>query len=608
MFRCRANLGLSRKIVACYLFYSLVAVCWLAAAGMFVTRSVVRGRTADACLTRIGGASAALRSQLARAESPDCEALLAKLRSDCRALWCAVVDAEGQVLAHTSPGFVGKAPQEPVGERQQWGHVTCVDYQDAQGRPVQEYHAALVSHGQRLGELRVAVLQPEMWTMIEAASPLAPAAIVAPLGLVALGALMVRRLTRNVAEVEALLQSVARQPLHADFAVEPIPARDAVALGWNRLVDRIHELERQSAHGGVAAALEQAEAAHADARFEEVLQRLSDGVCVTDAAGRIEFANQAVAALLGCDHDAAALAGASLEERLLATATGDGGEELLSPAAKRRTAVCEVVQQAEDAERVLRVARLPLGGDEPSRCVWSLRDVTQQKLAEQTRDRFIDTATHELRTPLTNIKAYAETLATSDYIDVELQKEFCNIINSEVTRLARFIDDLLSISSMEVGALTIDRQKVETERLFAEVLAKVEPQMQQKHIEFKTALAPKLPELQLDKDKLVAVIVNILGNAAKYTPEGGRVALKVKADDGCLRIAVEDTGFGIAEDEIPKLFDKFFRSDDPRVRAEVGSGLGLSLAREVVRMHGGEITVESVLNQGSTFTIVLPLQ
>jgi two-component system phosphate regulon sensor histidine kinase PhoR len=269
--------------------------------------------------------------------------------------------------------------------------------------------------------------------------------------------------------------------------------------------------------------------------------------------------------------------------------------------------VCELPQKGKDSERILRVARLPLGGDAGQGHVWSLRDVTQQKLAEQTRDRFIDTATHELRTPLANIKAYAETLASAEYIDVELQKEFCNIINSEVTRLARFIDDLLSISSMEAGALTVERQKVETDRLFAEVLAKVEPLMQKKEIQFEVELPPKMPELHLDKDKIIAVVVNVLGNAAKYTPNGGRVSLKVKCEEGRLRAAVQDTGVGIAEEELPKVFEKFFRSEDPRVQAEVGTGLGLSLAREVVRMHGGEITVESELNKGSTFTVSLPL-
>jgi two-component system phosphate regulon sensor histidine kinase PhoR len=193
-------------------------------------------------------------------------------------------------------------------------------------------------------------------------------------------------------------------------------------------------------------------------------------------------------------------------------------------------------------------------------------------------------------------------------VNVELQKEFCNIINSEVTRLARFIDDLLSISSMEVGALTIERQKVETDRMFAEVLSKVQPLMQKKEIALEVELPPKMPELHLDKDKITTVLVNILGNAAKYTPQAGRVSLKVKCDDGRLRASVEDTGVGISPEDLPKVFDKFFRSDDPRVQAEVGTGLGLSLAREVVRMHGGEITVESELDKGSTFTMALPLE
>jgi len=112
--------------------------------------------------------------------------------------------------------------------------------------------------------------------------------------------------------------------------------------------------------------------------------------------------------------------------------------------------------------------------------------------------------------------------------------------------------------------------------------------------------------VRLDKDKFMAVLVNLLGNAAKYTPDGGRVTLHVKLDESLLQVAVEDTGVGIAAEEVSKVFEKFFRSSDPRVQNETGTGLGLSLANEVVRMHGGEITIESELNQGSTFTITIP--
>jgi two-component system phosphate regulon sensor histidine kinase PhoR len=257
---------------------------------------------------------------------------------------------------------------------------------------------------------------------------------------------------------------------------------------------------------------------------------------------------------------------------------------------------------------VLRVSRQPVKNPRIQGQVWCLRDVTQQKLAEKMRDQFIDTATHELRTPLSNIKAYAETLVTFDKIDVEEQKEFCNIINSEVTRLARFVDDLLSISSMEMGSLNIEKQKVETARMFEEVAEKVEPLMQQKNITFAAELPEKMPDVRVDKDKFMAVLVNLLGNAAKYTPAGGSVTMRVKLDESLLQVAVEDTGVGIAAEEVPKVFEKFFRSSDPRVQNETGTGLGLSLATEVVRMHGGEITLESEINQGSTFTITVPVE
>jgi two-component system phosphate regulon sensor histidine kinase PhoR len=161
---------------------------------------------------------------------------------------------------------------------------------------------------------------------------------------------------------------------------------------------------------------------------------------------------------------------------------------------------------------------------------------------------------------------------------------------------------------MEVGSLSIKRQNVEIDRLLHEVVDKVRPLMEQKRITFETAFPAKLPELRLDKDKIATMLVNLLGNAAKYTPEGGRVALKVKTADGALQIDVEDTGVGIAAEELPRVFEKFFRSADPRVQKECGTGLGLPLAREVVRLHGGDVTATSHLNQGSTFTVTLPLK
>ncbi|RIK86941.1 MAG: hypothetical protein DCC67_02440 [Planctomycetota bacterium] len=599
--------GLSRKIVGYHLLFSLLAVSWLAVALVLAAHAILADRQAKHVLSRLGRAAAETEVHFLRHGAEGLGALLSEFSKSAPAGQWAIVGLDGKHLAHTDARQIGKPAEEPIGQRSHWGDAACIRYADSLGRTWQEYRVALRTKDRPLGDLRVSLQEPALLGTALAAARFIPLAVAVPLGLVVLGSIIVARLSRPVAVLETRLRDVARQPMGAPCNCRPLPARDAVSLGWNRVVDELERARRGAAQGDVAELLTMAEQQRRQSQFEQILQRLSDGIAVTDAEGRIAFANRAVAALLGAESELDALTGIQFDQRLREVADCSDDCDLLAAAARQRSAVGEVVQRGGDTERTLRVARLPLGPDASQGHVWTLRDVTQQKLVDQTRDHFIDTATHELRTPLANIKAYAETLASAECIDIELQKEFCNIINSEVTRLARFIDDLLSISSMEAGALSIERQPVETQRLFSEVLSKVEPLMQQKQIDFQVELPPKMPELNLDKDKIVAVVVNVLGNAAKYTPPGGRVSLHVKVEDGRLRASIEDTGFGIAPDDLHKVFDKFFRSDDPRVQAEVGTGLGLSLAREIVRMHGGEISVESELNKGSAFHVLLPL-
>ena len=143
--------------------------------------------------------------------------------------------------------------------------------------------------------------------------------------------------------------------------------------------------------------------------------------------------------------------------------------------------------------------------------------------------------------------------------------------------------------------------------MLGDVLKKIKPQIEEKRLTFEVSIPEKLPEPRIDKDKIATVLVNLLGNAVKYTPAGGRVAFRVHATDQNLEIDVEDTGVGIAENELPKVFDKFFRSDDPRVQEQKGTGLGLALVQEVVRLHGGRVSVDSEIDKGSTFQIVLPI-
>ncbi|OHB74712.1 MAG: hypothetical protein A2W31_18250, partial [Planctomycetes bacterium RBG_16_64_10] len=387
----------------------------------------------------------------------------------------------------------------------------------------------------------------------------------------------------------------------------------AAAVGWNRVVaERLSSLESDTIGERVDRSLQ----AGRQNRLEVAIDSIPDGAATTDRDGVLTYTNLSMAAILGLPDvvhvapDQQPDAAAPRMTDLLAKRWELPRTSPLFDADHRdRPVVAELVREERGGQRIIRVARLPIraadGGARDSH-VWTIRDVTQQKLADEMRDQFVDTATHELRTPLANIKAYAETLALADMIDMEQQKQFLNTINAEATRLARFVDDLLSVSSMEIGSLSLNKQVTDLGRLLNEVLGKVQAQMDEKQLTFDAVLPEKLPEPVLDKDKISAVLVNLLGNAVKYTRPGGRVTLRVNVTDHDIQINVEDTGFGIAEHELPRVFDKFFRGSDARVQEQSGTGLGLALAQEVVRLHGGRITVESELNKGSTFHVTLP--
>ena len=458
------------------------------------------------------------------------------------------------------------------------------------------------------------VTQPSWWGLLNSAAQHAPLAIFGPAFCMVTGAVLLNRMVRPVADIEQQLSRVATSASVEGCELAEVPRIGAAALGWNRIVaernrapqaetldQQIHqslEKGRQSRLDGVLEqhsrrrgddrplrAIDVHQPADGDHSGHERRRRRRAGECrITDAPKMTEL----------------------LVERWQLAST----DALHADENRDRPVVTELMRAEDGQRRMVRVARHPIcivGGAHHETHVWIIRDVTQQKMAEEMRDQFVDTATHELRTPLANIKAYAETLALADVIDVEQQKQFLNTINSEATRLARFVDDLLSVSSMEVGSLTLNRQVTELHRMLNEVLNKVRPQLEEKRLTFETTVPEKLPEPKIDKDKIATVLVNLLGNAIKYTPAGGRVAFRVRASDQNLEISVEDTGVGIAPDELPRVFEKFYRSSDPRVQEQKGTGLGLALSQEVVRLHGGRITVESQIDKGSTFHLTLPL-
>jgi len=613
MFASRLQVYLPRKITAYFLLFGLTAIVWLTIGSIYVAHAVNQSRSESAALRSLGRAANRFVLEYLQNGDDNFQEQVEAISEQDHANYCAVVSRSGTFLAHTQSDLVGQRAPEHSGTTERWGDVVRVRYVGDRGEIVDEYQAPIEAGGKLVGILRLGILEQSVWGLVLMGAQFAPLAFIGPACCMAVGAVLLNRMVRPVADIEHQLSLVATSPSVEGCQFSSVPATGTAALGWNRVV--VHRLDNDAA-GGLRQRIQESLQAVRMSRFDAVLNGLPEGVASTNREGKITYTNLPMAAILGMQEPIRS-AGVDVptdNPKMIDLLSGkwliSDADPLLEENNHDRPVVTEL-EHAENGRRsIIRVARHPIpseGGPTGEAHVWTIRDVTQQKLAEEMRDQFVDTATHELRTPLANIKAYAETLALADLIDVEQQKQFLNTINSEATRLARFVDDLLSVSSMEVGSLSLNRQVTDVQRLLNEVLTKVRAQMEEKQLTFETVLPEKIPEMKIDKDKVATVLVNLIGNAVKYTPPEGRIAFRVSITDQQLQISVEDSGVGISKEELPRVFEKFFRSDDPRVQEQKGTGLGLALAQEVIRLHGGRITAESELNKGSTFQVVLPI-
>ena len=246
-----------------------------------------------------------------------------------------------------------------------------------------------------------------------------------------------------------------------------------------------------------------------------------------------------------------------------------------------------------------------------------LHDITEQQRLEESRREFIANVSHELRTPLTNIKSYTETVIDGDDLKPADRKRFLGIVNNEADRMGRIVTDLLVLSRLDSPK---EEWKIATFPV-ADLINKacdamMMEAMKHSHV-IHVELEKDLPDLTADRGKLEQVIFNILSNAIKYTQDGGNIWIRADRQEArqnlgaepgemLLRIRVADDGFGIPKEDLPHLFERFYRVDKARSREKGGTGLGLAIAREIIRWHRGDITVESRLEQGTEFTILLP--
>jgi signal transduction histidine kinase len=270
--------------------------------------------------------------------------------------------------------------------------------------------------------------------------------------------------------------------------------------------------------------------------------------------------------------------------------------------------------EGEQAQPWLSVSAEPVNIDGAKHVVVALNDVTDRKRAEEElkeamemKAQFISTVSHELRTPMTAIRE--AVIIVQDEIAGKLnkdQKHFLDIAKRNIDRLARLIDDVLDFQKLNAGKMKFNLQENNMATLAEEAYTTMQPHAAKNKVDLALELEPQLPAVVCDSDRIMQVLTNLISNAVKFTPEGGRVLLSAQRRDDLLAIKVSDTGYGIPKEDLPKLFNRFFRVQRPGKEIK-GTGLGLAIVSKIVTGHGGRIEVESELDKGTTFTVLLPL-
>lgn len=528
---------------------------------------------------------------LATNELSSVRRIIAEAARNGELVMCRIVLPDGQVLAHASPTKI-TVTSLPA----QWsGDAGLADA----GPGVRAFPLVIPGRGS---------------ARLEIAGPGDPEGGVfwpteAGIGVICVGSLMTlmilhRRIRAGLRGIwavrQALLASESGQT--SPVALEVNPAWGAEARAWNRLLCHEEEQGRRKTLEKTRESLEARCGYGGD--LAAACDGLSQGLILVDREQRATYANGAAAVLMQTSRDK--IAGGEIAALVADKRVVEAVESATTGPMRGRTIV-EVERDDAGGKGLLRFIVRPVRREDSGVAMIVVEDITQQRMAEDARNSFVAQATHELRGPLTNIRAYAEMALDEGKKDPAVQANCLSIINQETFRLDHMVGDILSIAEIEAGTLSLKRDDVRLDELFRDLQVDYAAQAKEKEISLTFDLPPKLPVMRGDRDKVALGLHNLIGNALKYTPSGGQVRVAVVINEGRLVVNVSDTGIGMGEEDMQHVFEKFYRAKDRRVAEVKGSGLGLAIAREVVRLHGGDITVESEPEKGSTFTLTVPV-
>jgi len=339
---------------------------------------------------------------------------------------------------------------------------------------------------------------------------------------------------------------------------------------------------------------------------EAVIRSVAEGVVVVDAEGKVMMMNPAAERLLGV----------SSKEKIGKSLLEGLKEEQLVSLAKnspnKGSREIELVSSQDETKKVLRASTAVVENENGQTVgmVSVLSDITKQKELDRMKENFVASVSHELRTPLVAIDKSLSLILDKNAGEVsETQRQFLSIAERNLKRLGLLVNDLLDLSKLEAGKMELKRQPSSIDKVIREVVDGLKNWAETKSIHIETKIEQGLPELNINPDRVIQVLNNVIGNAIKFTPEKGSIFIEAKLNNGGheVQVSVADTGVGISKEDLTRVFDKFYQAGD-RVSTDItGTGIGLAIAKEIVELHGGKIWAESEKGSGAKFIFGLPL-
>lgn len=462
---------------------------------------------------------------------------------------------------------------------------------DVDGKRKKVMAMPVTSENRVIGAVYIVSSMEEIYNTINRVNRIFLSGILIALALTALlGVILAHTITSPIKEITKQVTSVAKGDFDRQVKVWGYDEIGQLSQAFNDMTDRLKE--------ALSVNEEEKE------KLASVLTNMSDGVIATDDTDRVIVINRRAREMLQLQDKPAD--GKSLFELL-------GLPKRLALPESRTEEINKLIEvrppNTEEGRKV-RVTFTPIHRREvgTTGSIVVLQDVTEQEEIEQSRKEFVANVSHELRTPLTTIKSYLEALGDGALEDKQLAKRFVGVTRNEAERMIRLVTDLLHLSRLDSKQALLNKEKVEVSEMLDEVADRFSFQLQQKSITIYNKVGNGTSPIELDRDKIDQVLDNLVSNAIKYTPDGGRIRIIAERNEEnhTLDITVEDNGMGIPKKDIDRIFERFYRVDKARSRNMGGTGLGLSIAREIIKAHGGTIKLDSEYNQGTQVTFSLP--